>query len=180
MRMRLNRILPVLAWVLVLAKEGRVSGGVEAIALADLIARSDAILLVKKDVPYAKVEKLPLPSPAQVPFQAASRRYRVLKVIRDAEGRVKGKRIQVFAAHVEDNYEQTRRELEGKPAGMIIQPAYRSEGSDPEKDPRFIIFVRYDRDSQRFSFAADGALEKAAREQDIKSLAQGNPPPVPD
>lgn len=177
--MRSIRIFPVLSLVLLLAKEGHMSGGVESIALDDLVGMSDAILLVKKDVPYGKMEKLPFPDPAHGHFQAASHRYRVLKVIRDAEGAVKGKKIQVFAAHVEDNFEQTRRELEGKPVAMTIHPTYSPGGSDPEKDPRFIIFLRFNRNAKRFSFAAGGAMEKAGRLEEIRSIAEGEPPKSP-
>lgn len=175
--MRSIRIFPIFSLLLLLAEEGHVSSGFQSIALGDLVAQSDAIVLVKKDVPYEKAEQLPFPDSAHGHFQAASHRFRVVKVIRDAEGLVKGrKKLQVFAAHVEDNFEQTRRELEGKPTAMTIQPAYRPEGGDPEKDARFIIFLRYNRDTQRFSFAANGAVEKAGRLEEIKSLAVGNPP----
>lgn len=176
--MRPIRISLVLSLVLLLAKEGHMSSGIQRISLLDLVGMSDAILLVKKDVPYEKVEKLPFSNPAHGHFQAASHRYRVLKVIRDVEGTVKGKKIQVFAAHVEDNFEQTRRELEGKPVAMTIHPTYSPNGSDPEKDSRFIIFIRFNRSTKRFSFAANGALEGAERLEEIKSLAEGDPPSV--
>jgi hypothetical protein len=179
MHMKPIRIFPALSLVLLLAKEGHMSSGIEKIALADLAGMSDAILLVKKDVPYRKVEKLPFPDAAHGHFQAASHRYRILKVIRDSEGAVKGKKIQVFSAHVEDNFEQTRRELEGKPVAMTILPTYSPAGSDPEKDPNFIIFVRYNRNAKRFSFAAAGAMEKAGRLEEIKSIAEGEPPKSP-
>jgi hypothetical protein len=59
---------------------------------------------------------------------------------------------------------------------MIIHPTYSPGGSDPEKDPRFIIFLRYNRNAKRFSFAAGGAMEKAGRLEEIRSIAEGNPP----
>jgi hypothetical protein len=177
--MRSIRLFPILPLILLLAKEGHMSGGIERVALGDLVGMSDAILLVRKDVPYEKAEKLPFPSPAHGRFEAATYRYRVIKVIRDAEGLVKGKKIQVFAAHVEDNFEQTRRELEGKPVAMTLQPTYSPAGGDPEKDPRFIIFIRYNREAKRFSFAANGAREKAGREKEIAALAAGPSPSSP-
>jgi len=70
--------------------------------------------------------------------------------------------------------------MAGRPVAMTILPSYASEGSDPERDPSFIIFIRYDSSTGRFSFAANGAVEKAGCEAEIKSLTEGNPPSVPN
>jgi hypothetical protein len=53
-----------------------------------------------------------------------------------------------------------------------VYPTCSPGGSGPEKDQGFIIFLRFNRNAKRFSFAACGAMEKAECLEEIKSLAE--------
>lgn len=166
MRIGRNGIFLALSLLLLFAREAHVSGSMEDIGLEELIHRSDAILLVRMGKPAVRRVKIAFPKPSKEHFDATEHAFEVVKEIRDEDSLVKGKTLRVLSASDEDNYEQSWNELRGRPVKMSIYTRY-AGGISPEKEKRFIIFVRYNREARRFSFTASGAYEKEARLADI-------------
>lgn len=177
--MQASRVLPVLFLVLLFATEAHVSSGMERIDLEELVRRSDAILLVKKATPYSRQESWPFPNPEAPPFKATAYRYKVLSVLKGEVPEGKARSLQVFSESAEDNFAQTQRELEDRPAAMTLHASYQPQSGDPEKEKRFIIFIRRNPATGRFSFTANGGMEKEGNLGAIRKAIEGNHPQPP-
>lgn len=146
---------PILS-IFILASEAHVSQSATFVALEDLIRMSESILLVRKDIPYSVTDTIPVDPSGNYPgFHTLRHRYLVLNVLKSEslDAKLVAKAAAARGGSNDADYWR-----------------YGFDRKEGEEDEDIIVFLSYDRQSKRYAYRVDSAMERKEAQGEIEAV----------